>query len=174
MLNAILVGLGTLPSPLGWHKHGPHSPHGHPTPIADSATDPDGASNLPASLQNAIQAGKPQTFATPVNLGKTHSIGTGPSAASLAAKDDPVSRKVRKAAQEFESQLISSWWESMKDSGLPGGEDELDPGQGTLNNLASHAMSSVIAAQGGFGLSDFMVSHLQQQAGAQAASTTKR
>ena len=171
MLNAILVGLGSLPAPLGWHKH---HPHGHPTPIADSATDPDGASNLPASLQNAIQAGTHQTAAPPSNVGRAHAIGISSSALSLAAKNDPATRKVRKAAQEFESQLISSWWESMKDSGLPGGEEELDPGQGTLNNLASHAMSSVIAAQGGFGLSDFMVSHLQQQTGAQAASTAKR
>jgi hypothetical protein len=175
ILNSILVGLGHLPSPGGWHVHDPHQPGGHaPAPIADSADDAGATSTMPPSLKGAIEKGSGPASGPVFRLPTVGHSGSGLSGpVGLHAKDDPVTRKLRKAGQDFESQLISSWWDSMKSSGLPGGEDELDPGADTLNNMASQAMSSVVAAQGGFGLSNFMVSRLQEEQSASAPAATQ-
>ena len=129
---------------------------------------------MPPALQGAIEKSPPH-FTGPVYrippVGHNGPGLNGP--IGLHAKDDPLTRKLRKAGQDFESQLISSWWGSMKDSGLPGGEDELDPGQDTLNNMATQAMSSVVASQGGFGLSNFMVNSVQQEQAARTAIPEK-
>ena len=175
ILNSILVGLGHLPSPSGWQLHDPRQHPGPvPSPIADSADDASASSTMPPSLQGAIEKGSKHFGGPAFRIPTVGHSGTGLNGPiGLHAKDDPVTRKLRKAGQDFESQLISSWWDSMKSSGLPGGEDELDPGEDTLNSMATQAMSSVVASQGGFGLSNFMVSRLQEEQAASSSATAK-
>jgi Rod binding domain-containing protein len=55
--------------------------------------------------------------------------------------------KLRKAAGEFESMLLSKWWSSMRESGL-GGLDETDPGHDTLDQLGMQALSTAVAGAG--------------------------
>jgi hypothetical protein len=173
ILNSILVGLGHLPTQGSWHAPGWHDRHA-PAPIADSADDASATSTMPPSLKGAIEKGSGLTGGPVFRIPTVGHSGPGLSGPTgLHAKDDPITRKLRKAGQDFESQLISSWWDSMKSSGLPGGEDELDPGADTLNNMASQAMSSVVAAQGGFGLSNFMVSRLQEERSANTPDAAK-
>jgi len=68
--------------------------------------------------------------------------------------------KLRKAAREFEAMLLSSWWKSMKESGLPGGEDDSDPGKDTLDQLGMQAMSAAVAKGGGIGIAAMLVKSL--------------
>lgn len=72
--------------------------------------------------------------------------------------------RVRKAAQEFEAQLIASWWTSMREtftSGTSGDEQELQTGQGITQDLAMQAMSMALASAGGFGFSNMALRHLR-------------
>jgi Rod binding domain-containing protein len=66
-------------------------------------------------------------------------------------------KKLRKAAAEFEAMLISSWWSSMKNSGMSDGEDTTDPAKGTLDQLGMQAISSAISSGKGFGIGDMLV-----------------
>jgi Rod binding domain-containing protein len=69
--------------------------------------------------------------------------------------------KLRKAAAEFEAQLLSSWWTTMKNSGMSGGEEDSDPGKDTLDQLGMQAMSSAVAnGRGGLGIGDMLVRSL--------------
>jgi Rod binding domain-containing protein len=68
-------------------------------------------------------------------------------------------QKLRKAATEFESMLLSKWWSAMRDSGLSG-SDETDPGHDTLDQLGMQALSTAIAGSGGIGLGAIMVRDL--------------
>ncbi len=68
-------------------------------------------------------------------------------------------KKLRKAAAEFEASLISSWWSAMKDSGLSGDEDT-DPGKGTLDQLGMQAISAAISSGKGLGIGEMLVRSL--------------
>ena len=72
-------------------------------------------------------------------------------------------QKLRKAAMEFESMLLSKWWSAMRDSGLSG-SDETDPGHDTLDQLGMQALSTAIAGSGGIGLGAIMVRDLLSNA----------
>ena len=67
--------------------------------------------------------------------------------------------KLRKAAGEFESMLLSKWWSSMRESGL-GGLDETDPGHDTLDQLGMQALSTAVAGAGGIGIGAMLVRDL--------------
>jgi len=79
---------------------------------------------------------------------------------SSAQANSPQAKKLVKAATEFESMLISSWWSAMKEGGLPGGEDDSDPGKETLDQLGMQAMSAAVAKGGGFGIGAMLVHSL--------------
>jgi Rod binding domain-containing protein len=73
-------------------------------------------------------------------------------------------KKVKKAASEFESMLISNWWNTMKQSGLDGGEDESDPGKDTLDQMGIQALSAAIAnGKGGLGLGNMLAHSLMER-----------
>jgi len=85
--------------------------------------------------------------------------------------------KLRKAAAEFEAQLLSSWWTTMKNSGMSGKDEDSDPGKDTLDQLGMHAMSSAVAnGRGGLGIGDMLVRSLlsnHPEIAGDAASTAK-
>ncbi len=73
-------------------------------------------------------------------------------------------KKVKKAASEFESMLISNWWNTMKHSGLDGGEDDSDPGKDTLDQMGIQALSAAIAnGKGGLGLGNMLAHSLMER-----------
>lgn len=104
---------------------------------------------------------------------------------SDALQNTPVGRKLMKAAQEFEANLLSSWWEEAE-KGIHdsmGGGQELGSGFDGLKGLAMHNMAMSIVQSGGIGISR-MIFHslepalrrkLQDQAGSasQAAGTPR-
>jgi Rod binding domain-containing protein len=82
-------------------------------------------------------------------------------------------KKLRKAATEFEAMLLSSWWSAMKQSGLPGGEDDSDPGRETLDQLGMQAMSAAVAKGGGIGIGNMLVRSLLGSGGAGKTNGSK-
>jgi len=69
-------------------------------------------------------------------------------------------QKLKKAATEFESILLANWWSAMKQSGLPGSEEDTDPGKDTLDQLGIQAMCTAVANKGGLGISAMLVRSL--------------
>jgi Rod binding domain-containing protein len=113
------------------------------------------------------------------NLGSeplTRLSGRQPSGASViksessVASETPAIRKLRKAAQEFEGQLIASWWRSMKDSALTSSDD--DGPSGVMSEMGIQAMSQAIASAGGLGLASILVRYLQPMVNAESGSRT--
>jgi hypothetical protein len=89
--------------------------------------------------------------------------------------DTPEVRKIRKAAAEFESMLLSNWWRSMKESGFSDDGDDTDPGKDTLDQLGMQAMSAAVANGGGLGIGAMLVRSLLSnvsKSGPSAASKT--
>jgi Rod binding domain-containing protein len=98
--------------------------------------------------------------------------------ASNAAHGPAAVAKLRKAAAEFEAQLLSSWWTTMKNSGMAGDDKDSDPGKDTLDQMGMQAMSNAVAnGRGGLGIGDMLVRSLLSNhpeiAGGAAASTER-
>ena len=86
--------------------------------------------------------------------------------------DSPAARKLRKAAAEFESMLLTKWWTSMKESALSS-DDATDPAKDTLDQMSIQALCSGVAQAGGFGIAAMLVRSLLSNpslSGAAAAS----
>lgn len=98
--------------------------------------------------------------------------------ASNAAYGPAAVAKLRKAAAEFEAQLLSSWWTTMKQSGMAGDDKDSDPGKDTLDQLGMQAMSSAVAnGRGGLGIGDMLVRSLlsnHPEIAGEGATSTKR
>ncbi len=77
------------------------------------------------------------------------------------APETPGHKKLRKAAQDFESILISQLWGDFK-SGLSSltGDAPL-AGSDTLNSLAIQTLSSALASRGGLGIGRMLVHQLE-------------
>jgi Rod binding domain-containing protein len=99
-------------------------------------------------------------------LSPLRSNGAAGSSKSLSPGDES---KIRHAASKFEAMLLSQWWSAMKEGGLPGGDDDSDPGHDTLDQLGMQAMSTAVANGGGLGIGAILVRSLLSNAGAQAA-----
>jgi Rod binding domain-containing protein len=101
-----------------------------------------------------------------LNLNPTSSATLGATSlrsqdASNAAHGPAAVAKLRKAAAEFESQLLSSWWTTMKNSGMSADDKDSDPGKDTLDQMGIQAMSSAVAnGRGGLGIGDMLVRSL--------------
>jgi Rod binding domain-containing protein len=81
--------------------------------------------------------------------------------ASNASHGPAAVAKLRKAAAEFEAQLLSSWWTTMKNSGMSADDKDSDPGKDTLDQMGIQAMSSAVAnGRGGLGIGDMLVRSL--------------
>jgi len=68
--------------------------------------------------------------------------------------------KLRKAAGDFESILLSTFWKSMKDSFGDGDEDSTDPAHDTLEEMGMQAMSAAVGKAGGLGLGKLILKHI--------------
>lgn len=80
-----------------------------------------------------------------------------------ALKSTLVGRKLMKAAQEFEANLLSSWWEEAE-KGIHdsmGGGQELGSGFDGLKGLAMHNMAMSIVQSGGIGISRMIFHSLE-------------
>jgi Rod binding domain-containing protein len=72
-------------------------------------------------------------------------------------------QKLLKAAGEFESMLLSSFWKSMKESFADPDSDSLDPAHDTLEDMSIQAMSDAIGKAGGLGIGKLIIKHLEVQ-----------
>lgn len=81
-----------------------------------------------------------------------------------APKTDPFTdRKLRKAASEFEGQLLSALWKSMKTGFADSDGDSLDPAGQSLQEYGIDAMSQAVGNAGGLGIGKLIVERLEAQ-----------
>jgi Rod binding domain-containing protein len=99
--------------------------------------------------------------------GKSPATATNPS-----LLNSPADRKLRKAAGEFESLLLSNLWKSMK-STFADDANSTDPAHDTLENWGIDAMSSAVGKAGGLGLGKLILKHLEPLL-AHSQNATKR
>jgi len=82
-------------------------------------------------------------------------------AKSTSTDNSPAAHKLRKAAAEFESILISNLWKSMKTTFADSDDDQsIDPAHDSLEDWGIHAMSTAVASAGGFGIGALILKHL--------------
>jgi len=89
----------------------------------------------------------------------------GPAAQQTVGQHSPSiqEQKLRKAAAEFESILLSSFWKSMKESFTSPEDDSSDPAHETLENFGIEAMSDAVGKAGGLGIGKLILKHLEPQ-----------
>jgi Rod binding domain-containing protein len=73
----------------------------------------------------------------------------------------PADSKLRKAAGEFESLLLSNLWKSMKSTFADPDVDSEDPAHDTLEDWGIDAMSGAVGKAGGLGLGKLILKHLE-------------
>jgi len=78
-----------------------------------------------------------------------------------ALANSPAGHKLRKAAAEFESQLLSSLWKSMKSTFAPGDDDSNDPAAQSLQDFSVEAMCTAVGKAGGLGIGKLIVHSLE-------------
>ena len=81
-------------------------------------------------------------------------------AAASGAGESPAHRKLRKAAQEFESILMAELWKGFGGNITSFLGDALPAASDTMNSLAVQAMSMGIAQRGGLGIAQMVVQKL--------------
>ena len=88
-------------------------------------------------------------------------VGVGVSAAAMLPPATLNLAKGRKAAREFEAQLIGTVLESLEKTfaTLPG--QDTVAGEDDYNYLGTRALASAIAAGGGFGIARLISAHLE-------------
>ena len=84
----------------------------------------------------------------------------------------PQTAKIRQAAQEFESILLHSWWQSMTESFGSPFDLEGDSAAESLGDWGLQAMSSAIAASGGIGIARMLLEKLHLEPAHQNSPTT--
>jgi Rod binding domain-containing protein len=99
------------------------------------------------------------------NLSTPSLSSTGPN--SFSAKE----QKLLKAAGEFESMLLSSFWKSMKSTFADPDENSLDPAHDTLEDMSIQAMSDAVGKAGGLGIGKLIIKHLEAQLAAKQQIT---
>jgi Rod binding domain-containing protein len=78
-----------------------------------------------------------------------------------ALANTPAGRKLKQAASEFESMLLSSLWKSMKSTFADDGDnDSLDAAHDSLDDWSIQTMSSAAGKAGGIGLGNVILKHL--------------
>ncbi len=73
--------------------------------------------------------------------------------------DSPRAEKLRKSTEEFESYLMTSWWDKMEKSF--GDTQEHPPGFETLNKMGLHAVTLAMAKAGGMGIARMLYHKLE-------------
>ena len=78
----------------------------------------------------------------------------------------PDSGKLGRAAQEFESVLLTQWLEQSRQAlaGVPGGdEEEADPGGTQLISLGMQSLAAAVTKAGGIGIARLLTRRLEFQ-----------
>lgn len=70
---------------------------------------------------------------------------------------------LKKAAEEFESQLLSSLWKSMQGT-IESPDDSSDPAAGNIQDLQIQALCSGMTNGGGIGIAKMITKHLDSAA----------
>jgi hypothetical protein len=78
-----------------------------------------------------------------------------------ALKSTPVGRKLMKATQEFEANLISSWWEEAEKGLQDPSASELGAGLDGLKALSMNTMAMGMVKAGGIGISRMIFRSLE-------------
>jgi Rod binding domain-containing protein len=73
----------------------------------------------------------------------------------------PADRKLRAAAADFESLLLSNLWKSMKSTFASTDDDSDDAAHDTLEDMGIQAMSAAVGKAGGLGLGKLILKHLE-------------
>jgi Rod binding domain-containing protein len=69
--------------------------------------------------------------------------------------------KLKRATSEFESMLLASWLEQMKESFSLDDQQGGMPGAESMNAFATQAMASALTARGGIGVGKLMYERLR-------------
>lgn len=90
-----------------------------------------------------------------------------------SAKQVRQSLALKKAAQEFESQLLSALWKSMQGS-LDSQDESSDPAAGNIQDLQVQALCSGMANSGGIGIAKMITKHLDSAGEAKPSAQPKQ
>ena len=91
------------------------------------------------------------------------SFQSGNTIRNAPAPLSPAQKKLRAAAGEFESLLLSNLWKSMKSTFASPDEESSDPGHDTFEEMGIQAMSSAMGKAGGLGLGKLILMHLEPE-----------
>ena len=90
-------------------------------------------------------------------------IALGSATTQTQQSFSPQEQKLHKAAAEFESQLLSSLWKSMKHSFASDDQDSSDPARQSLEDWGIDAMSNAVSSAGGMGIGNLIIKELEQK-----------
>jgi Rod binding domain-containing protein len=89
-------------------------------------------------------------------------LATGPKPVAEATTDTKTDPKLKKAASDFESILVTSWLEKMRDAfSLDGKSEDAMPGGDSMTALATQAVAQAMAARGGFGIGKMLYDRMR-------------
>ena len=91
-----------------------------------------------------------------MNVTANHPVQAGQTTLS------PQAQQLQKAAAEFEAQLLSSLWKSMKNS-FAADEDSSDPASQSLQDWGIDAMSGAVSRAGGMGIGKLIIKDLTEK-----------
>lgn len=104
----------------------------------------------------AVAALSAQFAGTPLGL------NAGAAAAKASARIDPVAdAKLKRAAGEFEGQLLAALWKSMKTSFADSDAEAADPASQSLQDWGIDSMSQAVGKAGGLGIGRLIVKELE-------------
>jgi len=76
-------------------------------------------------------------------------------------EESPQVQKLRHGTEEFESMLVSSWWQEMGNTFKDDSESDSDPGADTIQTIGIQSMTLEMAKSGGLGLARMMFHKLE-------------
>lgn len=83
----------------------------------------------------------------------------------------PADRKLRKAAAEFESLLLSNLWKSMKTAFASDDDDDsTDPAHESLEDFGMETMAGAVGKAGGLGIGKLILQYLEPKLQQSASS----
>jgi Rod binding domain-containing protein len=77
------------------------------------------------------------------------------------ANQSPQELKLRQAAGQFESMLLSNLWKSMKGSFSDDDADYSDPAHSTLDDFGVQALCGAVGKAGGLGIANLIIQNLE-------------
>ena len=103
---------------------------------------------------------EPITHPYPMDSKPIEPLGDTVKAANTS-RNNPHAQKLKKATEEFESILMTSWWEQMEKTF--GGSEGHEPGHDTIQDMGLRAMTTAMAQAGGFGIARMLYHQLEPE-----------